>query len=44
MKSNKLNQILNILESPNPNLEIKIDPTTIEKAKHCLMQMFKYSL
>ena len=43
MKSNKLDQILNLLESPNPELEIQLDKNTIEKAKHSLVQMFKYT-
>ncbi|RAP24999.1 quinolinate synthase [Candidatus Marinamargulisbacteria bacterium SCGC AG-343-K17] len=43
MKSNKLDQILAILESPNPNLEVQLDEKTIEKAKHSLLQMFKYT-
>ena len=43
MKSNRLDQILSLLKSPNPDLEITLDSTTIEKAKHSLFQMFKYS-
>ncbi len=43
MKSNKLDQILEILENPNEDLEISLDKITIEKAKHSLLQMFKYA-
>ena len=43
MKSNRLEQILAILEHPNPDLEIQLSIETINKAKHSLEQMFKYN-
>ncbi len=44
MKSNTLNQILDLLESPNPEMEVQLEEHTIEKAKHSLFEMFKYTL
>jgi quinolinate synthase len=43
MKSNSLGNILNVLESPQPELEIHLNSSTISKAKASLMAMFKYA-
>jgi quinolinate synthase len=43
MKSNRLEQILSILESPNKTLEILIDTTTMKQAMNSLQAMFKYN-
>ena len=43
MKSNRLEQILSILKSPNKKLEISIDKNTMKKAMNSLEAMFKYN-
>ena len=43
MKSNRLEQILAILESPSPSQEIILSDKIIHKAKQSLLEMFKYN-
>ena len=43
MKSNRIDQILDVLENEPSNLEINLSEKVIEKAKHSLNEMFKYS-
>ena len=43
MKSNRLEQIRDLLISPNNELEIQLDDTTITAAKTSLNNMFKYA-
>ncbi len=43
MKSNRLDQILAILETDDSNLEIQLSEKIMKKAKHSLDEMFKYS-
>ncbi len=43
MKSNKLDQILALLETPNPELEIDLTNETIKNANRSLFNMFEYA-
>ena len=43
MKSNRLEQILSILENPAPSKEIILSNDTMNKAKQSLLEMFKYN-
>jgi quinolinate synthase len=43
MKSNKLDQILALLENPNPELEVGLTSETIEDANRSLLNMFEYA-
>jgi len=43
MKDNSLQNILRVLESPDPDDIIHLDPTIQEKALHCIQQMFYYN-
>jgi quinolinate synthase len=43
MKSNSLEDILGVLENPNPPSIIEIDPETQKRALHCVNQMFRYA-
>ena len=43
MKSNSLEDILNVLENPDPQNIIEIDPMTQKSALHCVNRMFEYS-
>ena len=43
MKSNSLEDILNVLENPSPHSTIEIDPETQRRALNCVNQMFRYA-
>ena len=43
MKSNSLEDILNVLENPSAHSIIEIDPETQSRALHCVNQMFRYT-
>jgi quinolinate synthase len=43
MKSNSLEDILDVLENPNPHNTIEIDAETQKRALHCVNQMFHYA-
>ena len=43
MKSNSLEDILNVLENPGTQNIIEIDPRTQKSALHCVNRMFEYS-
>jgi len=43
MKSNSLEDILNVLENPNPQNIIKIDLDTQKRALQCVNRMFEYA-
>jgi len=43
MKSNSLEDILNVLENPSPHSIIEIDPETQRRALNCVNQMFRYA-
>ena len=43
MKSNSLEDILNVLENPSPHSIIEIDPETQCRALNCVNQMFRYT-
>ncbi len=43
MKSNSLEDILNVLENPSPHSIIEIDPETQRRALNCVNQMFCYA-
>ena len=43
MKSNSLENILNILKNPSPQDRIDIAPDMIEKSKTCIERMFEYA-
>ena len=43
MKSNRIEQIIDLLENETPQLEITLSKEIIEKAKQSLDEMFKYS-
>ena len=43
MKSNRLEQILSILQNPAPSKEIILSNDTMNKAKQSLLEMFKYN-
>lgn len=43
MKSNSLEDILNVLENPGPENTIELSPEVRQKALRCLERMFKYA-
>ena len=43
MKSNSLEDILNVLENPSPQNIIKIDLDTQQRALQCVNRMFEYA-
>ena len=43
MKSNSLEDILNVLENPSPQIIIKIDLDTQKRALQCVNRMFEYA-
>jgi quinolinate synthase len=43
MKSNSLEDILNVLENPSPKNTITLDPETQVRALQCVNEMFHYS-
>ena len=43
MKSNSLEDILNVLENPSPHSIITLDPETHSRALQCVNRMFDYA-
>jgi quinolinate synthase len=43
MKSNSLEDILNVLENPSPHSIITLDPETQSRALQCVNRMFDYA-